>query len=163
MMVLLMFAWLMMQPSVMTRVVNLRAVDLGAGQIARARKNRRAHVEEIEARQFGNQIQVRLEKGADGADVLPIALKDVGENAVRFDGVRDDVLAEIGKRIVEQVADEVAVENINAHRGEKRFAAVLDADLFAAIPAADCNESSNAGFLRLFHKARDALVVVRSA
>ena len=64
-------------------MVNLRAVDLGAGQIARARKNRRAHVEEIETRQFGDQVQVRLEKRADGADVLPVALINVGENAVR--------------------------------------------------------------------------------
>ena len=103
-------------------VVNLRAVDLGAGQIARAAENRRAHVEEIEPRQFGDQVQVGLEKRADGADVLPVTLKDVGENAVRVDGVRDDVLAEIGQGIVQQFADELAVENVNAHRGQERFA-----------------------------------------
>ena len=60
-------------------VVDLRAVDLGAGQIARTRKNRRAHVEEIETRQLGDQIQVGLEKRTDRADVFPIALKDIGE------------------------------------------------------------------------------------
>jgi len=46
------------------RVVNVRAVDLGAGQITRPRKDRCAHVEEIEARQFGDEIQVRLEERA---------------------------------------------------------------------------------------------------
>ena len=85
------------------RVVNLRAVDFGAGQKARAAENRRVHVKEIEARQFGNEIEVRLEKRADGADVLPIALKNVGENAARLDGLGNDVLAEIGQRIVEQL------------------------------------------------------------
>jgi len=38
---------------------------------------------------------------------------------VVFDGVRDDVLAEIRERIVEQFADEVAVENVNAIEARK--------------------------------------------
>ena len=110
-------------------VVNLRAVDLGAGQEARTGKNRRAHVEEIEARQFGSQLQVCLEEVADRPDVLPIALINIGENAVRVDGVRDDVLAEIGQRIVEQALDEAAVENIDAHRGEVGFTPGFQAEL----------------------------------
>ena len=32
-----------------------------------------------------------------------------------LDGVRDDVLAEIRERIVEQLADEVAVEDLSIH------------------------------------------------
>src|SRR5271156_6457439 len=64
-------------------VVNLRAVDFRAGQIAWPRKNRRAHVKEIEARQFGNEIKVRVEKRADGANVFPVALENVGENTAR--------------------------------------------------------------------------------
>ena len=43
------------------RVVNLGAVDLRAGQKARARKNGRAHVKKIEARQFGHQVKIRRE------------------------------------------------------------------------------------------------------
>ena len=45
---------------------------------------------------------------------------------MRVDGARDDVQAEIGQRIVEQFADQIAVEKVNAHRGEKHVAAALD-------------------------------------
>ena len=43
-----------------------------------------------------------------------------------LDGVGDDMVAEIGQGIVKQFADEFAIENVNAHRGEQAFAAVLD-------------------------------------
>ena len=106
-------------------MVDLRAVDLGAGQIARAGKDGRAHVEEIEARQFADEVEVRLEKCADGADVLPVALKDEGKNAAGLDGLGDNVLAEVGQRVIEQIVDDGAVENVDAHRGQKKFARPL--------------------------------------
>ena len=66
-------------------MIDLRAVDLRAGQKARARENRRAHVEEIEARQLGGDIEVRFEERTDGSDVLPIALENIGEHALGLD------------------------------------------------------------------------------
>src|SRR2546421_2025895 len=84
-------------------VINLRTVDLRAGQKSWAAENRRAHVKKIEAGQFAADIQVCFEEGANGSDVLPIALKNRGEHAQIFNRLRDDVFAEIGQRIVEQL------------------------------------------------------------
>ena len=46
-----------------------------------------------------------------------------------FDGVRDDVFAEIGVRVVEQFAKDVAVEDVNAHRGQELFVPAFDPQL----------------------------------
>ena len=67
-------------------VIDLRPIDLRSRQKTRAGENRRAHVEEIEARQLGSEIEVRFEEGADGSDVLPVALENIGEHAMGFDG-----------------------------------------------------------------------------
>ena len=78
------------------RVIYMRPVYLGTRQETRTRKNGRGHVEEVETRQFGGDVQVGLEEGADGADVLPVTLIDVGDRRGAFYGTRDDVLAEVG-------------------------------------------------------------------
>src|ERR1043166_4311471 len=44
------------------RVVDVRAIDLRAGQPARARKNWRAHIKKVEARQFRSHIEIRIEE-----------------------------------------------------------------------------------------------------
>src|ERR1041385_5607436 len=64
------------------RVINLRSIDLTARQEAWPTKDRRAHVKKIKPRQLIGYIQISLEKGADGPDVLPISLKHIGENAI---------------------------------------------------------------------------------
>src|SRR5580765_8534342 len=109
-------------------VVNLGTVDFGAGQKARAAENGRSHVEEVEARQFAGDVEVGFEKRADGADVFPIALKYRGEYAHFVDGLGDDVLAEIGHRIVEKFLDYIPTEHVDAHRGEKEFAVPFNAE-----------------------------------
>jgi len=139
-------------------VINVSAVDFGAGQIPRAAENRRAHVEEVEPRQFRHEVEVRLEKRADGADVLPVALKNVGEHAARTDGVRDDVLAKIRQRVVKQFADQTAVENVNAHRGEVQFAATLDAQ-FSVPLGRQPERVEQGGVGRFFGEPRDAPVL----
>src|ERR1051325_3652955 len=60
--------------------VNLRAIDFRCRQKPGPTENRSAHVEEIELRQFGCAVDVRVEKRANGSDVFPIALKNIGEN-----------------------------------------------------------------------------------
>src|ERR1035438_5044227 len=57
------------------RMIDLGAVDFRAGQKARAAEDRRGHVEEVEPWQFVRHIEVGLEEGANGPNVLPIALE----------------------------------------------------------------------------------------
>ena len=140
-------------------VVHLGTVDLGAGQIAGPGENGRAHVEEIEARQLGDEVEIRLEKVPDGSDVLPIALINVGEDPVRVDGLGDDVLAEVGQVVVQQVANDVAVENVDAHGGQVGLAAVGDGELRVHL-GRDLERIQHGVVLGLFHKAGDALLVV---
>ena len=103
-------------------------IDLRGGQEARAGKDGRAHVEEIEPGELADKVEVGLEEGADGSNVLPVALEDVGEDAVLGDGAGDDVLAEVGVLVVEQADDEIAVEDVDAHRGEEEILVALDAE-----------------------------------
>src|SRR5215510_6628782 len=102
-------------------MIDLRAVDLAAGQEARARKNRRDHVVKIKTRQLAGGIDVSFKKAADGADVLPVALEDVSKDAMFFDEARDDVLAEIRKFILEETGQHVAVEDVNAYGRQKEL------------------------------------------
>src|SRR5262252_4498889 len=90
-------------------VVDLCPIDLRGGQEARPCENGRAHVKEVKPRQFLSEIEVRLEKRADCADILPVTLKDVGEDARFLDSVGDDVLAEIRVGILEQLHQHLPV------------------------------------------------------
>src|SRR5687768_8990720 len=103
------------------RVIDVRAIDLRGGQKARTGENRRSHIEEVEFRQLGHEVEIGLEKIANGSDVFPIVLEDVGKNAMCFDRVRDDMLAEIGHGVVEQFEQHVAVENVDAHGAEEKL------------------------------------------
>jgi len=49
---------------------------------------------------------------------------------MRIDGVRDDVLSKIGVGVVEQAQQDLAVEEVNAHRREEEFAVFGDAASF---------------------------------
>ena len=74
------------------------------------------------------KIHVRLPQALDRADILPIAVEGVGEET-RFVGehLRDDVLTEIVARhgvlriLFQVLLQELAVEDVNAHRGEIRL------------------------------------------
>src|ERR1044071_358681 len=111
-------------------MVDLGSVDLAPWQKAWPAEDRRAHVEKVKPRQFIGHIQVGLEKGPDGSNVLPISLKYIRENAITGDGVRYDIAAEIGQRIVQQFEHHVAVEYIDTHRSKKQFVASFDSQLF---------------------------------
>src|SRR5438105_2742337 len=111
-------------------MINLRAVNFRAGQEARAAEDRGGHVEKIETRQLAGDVKVRFEESADGADVFPVALKDGGKDAAILDGLGDDVFAEIGELVVEEALDHLAVENVDAHRGEEKLAIAFDAEPF---------------------------------
>ena len=97
------------------RVIDLRAVDFRAGQKARPGENRRAHIKEIESRQLARKVQVCLEKCPDGADILPVSLKNIREHALTGDRAGNDVFAEIGESIVQQAAYRIAVKDVDAH------------------------------------------------
>ena len=91
-------------------MIDLCAVDFRAGQEARAGEDRRVHVEKIEPWQFRSEIKVGFEEGADRSDVFPITLEHVGIDAIGLNGMRNDVLAEIGVVVVEQMADQITAE-----------------------------------------------------
>ena len=137
------------------RVIDQRTVHLRGGQEAWARINRRGHVEEIEARQIGGDIQIRLEERADRPDVLPVTLENMRRNAVRLNRLRDDVFAEIGLRVVEQLREHAAVENVNAHRREEIFVRADDAEFLVQFRR-QSQPVEHRWVLRLFHETRDA-------
>ena len=103
------------------RLADRRAVDLAGGEETRVRVDGRGGVEEIELRHRVGELEIGVEEGADGADVLPVALVDVGVDAEFCEHVRDDVLAEIHEVIVERLHEHLAVENVNAHRRLKQL------------------------------------------
>src|ERR1044071_3605363 len=102
-------------------MIDLRAIDFRARQKARTAEDRGRHVKEIETWQFTGDIQIRLEKGANRADVFPISLKNIREHSLLGDGCRDDVLAEIRLRILQQAFDHIASENVDAHRSQEQL------------------------------------------
>src|SRR5262249_42857666 len=84
------------------RMIDLSCVDFRAGQETRPAEDRSAHIKEIESRKFVGDVEVGLEKGADGADVFPITLENERVNAQVFNGLRDDVFAKIGQIVFQQ-------------------------------------------------------------
>src|SRR5438552_490413 len=84
------------------RMINLCAIDFRARQKAGTAENRRAHVEEIEARQFIRNIQVRFKKGADGSDIFPITLENKRAYAEVFNRLGDDMLPKVCQVIFQQ-------------------------------------------------------------
>ncbi len=118
-------------------MVDFGAIDLRGRQKPRARKHRRAHVEKVEARQFRGHVDIGVEKGADGPDVLPITLEDIGEDAEVRDGRGNDMLAEVVpllSRLVflllQEPSEHFAVEHVNAHGGEVELLLPFDIELF---------------------------------
>src|ERR1043166_3832996 len=109
-------------------VIYLSAINFRPGQKAWPAENRRCHVEEIKARQLARYIQISFEKCADSSNVLPITLKDRRIDFQVLDGLWDNVFAEIGERVIQQAADDVAVEDVNAHRGEEQVAVAFDVE-----------------------------------
>src|SRR5205085_6499466 len=97
------------------RMINLRPVNLRAGQKPRAAENGRAHIEKIETREFARYVQVGLEESANRPDVLPVALKHKGEHPVIGNGIGNDVSPKIGESIIQQAENDISVKNVNAH------------------------------------------------
>src|SRR5437762_1448187 len=92
-------------------MVNLGAIDLGAGKEPGPAEDGRSHVEEIEARQFTGDIEVRFKEIADRANVFPIALKHIREDAMCLNALRNDVLAEVGEGVVQKFTNDLPVED----------------------------------------------------
>ena len=108
---------------------NNRVGDLGVDQLARGEitgtgVNRELLVVETEGRCWLlGESHVGLIERADGADVLPVIIKDVAlELVTTLEGFRNDFLTEIlVSRIgVEQIEQGVSAEDINAHGGQVR-------------------------------------------
>ena len=67
------------------------------------------------------QIEVGLVKGADRADVFPVAVKEVGLHAVADDGLRQYLVAKVGGGAASQQVDqERSVKEVNAHARQVR-------------------------------------------
>ena len=111
------------------RVIDLRTVNFRTRQEAWSAENRGAHIEKVEARQFTGQIQVCLEEGADGSYVFPITLKNIRVHPQFLDGLRNNVLAKVRQRILQQTKNHTPAEHINAHRSQEKFLLAFNAQL----------------------------------
>src|SRR5207247_1615725 len=73
--------------------------------------------------------------GADGADVFPRALVNVCVDAMFFEGEGNDVFAEIVHFIIEQPNEDVAAEDVDAHRGQEKFRVGLNSQFRIPVAA----------------------------
>ena len=65
------------------------------------------------------QVHVRLPVALDRADVLPVALELVAEDArASVEHGRDDVAPEVGARLVEPLQQRLLREDVDAQRGK---------------------------------------------
>lgn len=80
-------------------------------------------VGEVEGRLSVCESEVSIVEGADGTDIFPVAIKEVSLHAVVSDGHGEDVAAEVFVSCgFEEVNEEVAVEEVDAH-GREVFSA----------------------------------------
>ena len=142
------------------RLPHGRAVDLAARQETHVRIDGRGRIEETERRHRIREREIRLEECADGADILPVALKNVRLHAVLSERLGDDVLAEIHVLVCERLAQRLAVENVDAHRGLVEFILGRAAE-FLQQRGRDAQAVEHGGILRLFHEARDRALGIR--
>ena len=99
--------------------VDVAALQLRRGQEARMRVDGAGLVVEIERRDRIAQRQVGLEVRLDGPDVLPVAAVDVRLHALARDRVGDDVPAEVDElRVGDRLLEDLAPEDVDAHRGQ---------------------------------------------
>ena len=98
------------------RLIDLRSIDLAGGQKSRMGINGIEVIKKVVGWNRLGQGQVRLKECSHGSNVLPVALKNIGENFVFIEGGRNDVFAEIVVSIVERVDEDLAIEDIDTHR-----------------------------------------------
>ena len=91
-------------------------------QVAHARVDHTIGTVEVKRRIVAGQGQVGLVVRLDRAQVLPVAVEQVGLHPMRLDAARENLLAEIGRqrRGVEQIDQHLPVEQVNAHARQER-------------------------------------------
>ena len=138
------------------RAVHLRPVQLGGRQVPGMGVDGLVLVVKIELGIDAGQVQVRLVEAADGSDVLPIAVVDVGLDLARLDGHGDDLLAKVGGVIIQNSAHGLGVEDVDSHGGQVVLA------LRQALPRVLRNPPLADVQVRggLLHKGRDAMLPV---
>ena len=78
--------------------------------------NRRIGFEETVGGNQVGEIEIGFVEGANGSDVLPVTIENVGADVARLNCSRNDVLAKIKEIVVETLDQHVAIEDVNAHR-----------------------------------------------
>ncbi len=68
-----------------------------------------------------DQVHMGLEEGADRPDVAPVAVEEVGLDAVRVDPCGDDVAAEVDRVARQTLEQDPLSEHVDAHRAEVRL------------------------------------------
>src|SRR6266496_4214090 len=92
------------------------SVDFASRQKTRMRIDRRLRLKKAVFRHDVSEIQIRLVKGANRSDVLPVALEDERADMSIFDRHRDNVISEIGQVVLQRFYEHISVEDINPHR-----------------------------------------------
>src|SRR5205085_11154979 len=91
-------------------------VDFAGRQETRMGIDRGLRFEEAVFRHDVGEVEVRLVKGANRSDVLPVAFEDERANVPIFDRHWDNVFAEIDQVVLQRFYEHVSVEDINPHR-----------------------------------------------
>ena len=95
------------------------AVNLAARQETRVRVNRCRGLEEAVFRKKIGQVQISLVKCPDRSDVFPVPVEKIPAHLPLLDCLGNDMLPEIDQIVLEAFHQNVAIENVNAHRSLK--------------------------------------------
>ena len=104
-----------------------------AGEAERLRVDGAARCVEAIFRLRVSHVEIRLEEGSDCANVLPVALKNVGHHLAGADGFRDDVFSEVDEFVVQAGDEGLPVEDVDTHGGLEKFLVAGVADGFEEV------------------------------
>src|ERR1700676_3248581 len=103
------------------RLVNLGTVNFAGGKKTGVRVDRVEGIKKIIGRHGIREGQVCFEKSSDGSDILPVPLKNIGEDFVFVERGWNDVFAEIVETVVQRIDQDLAIEHIDTHRSLVEF------------------------------------------
>src|SRR5208283_2424923 len=84
-------------------LIHLRPINLAGGQKSRVRVNRVEVIKKVVRRNRLGQGEVCFKEGPHRSNVLPVTLKNIGEDFVFIEGGRNDVFTEIVVTVVQCV------------------------------------------------------------
>ena len=103
----------------------LALVQLSRGQDVGIVIDRVFLIVEVERGYFVGQLKIGLEERPNGADILPVALEDMGANILVPNQGRNDFLAEIGRIALQGLEHGLGVKDVDTHGGKALVAGTV--------------------------------------